>query len=312
MFYQHLFWFFGHPEVYILLLPAFGLISSVVSGIVQLVLFGNLSMILAMSCISLLGSIVWAHHMFTAGLISDTRAYFMSVTMIISIPTGSKIFNWLCTYLGSNAIFSMITTSAVFFVPIFLLMFTIGGSTGIILGSTIVDIGLHDTYYVVTHFHFVLSLGTVIAILVGLSFFSDYLLVASYVLISPITRITPVISQLFSPIHTVHIYTALDIIFGTCHNVQLIVQHFILIVQIYQMSQDIRTHDMNDNNRSTINTINTSYLSSITNGTVLTYGTQQWNTYFIISKTSCNIISSLVTSIIPDNSTDSSLVFFLA
>jgi hypothetical protein len=123
--------------------------------------------------------------MFTAGLISDTRAYFMSVTMIISIPTGSKIFNWLSTYLGSNAIFSMISTSAVFFVPIFLVMFTIGGSTGVILGSTIVDIGLHDTYYVVTHFHFVLSLGTVIAILTGYSFFQDYLLpTPSYLLLS--------------------------------------------------------------------------------------------------------------------------------
>merc|ERR1711933_3126 len=154
----------------------FGLTWGVLSGIVQLVLFGNLSMMLAMSCISLLGSIVWAHHMFTSGLISDTRAYFMSVTMIISIPTGSKIFNWLSTYLGSNAIFSMLSTSAVFFVPIFLIMFTIGGSTGIILGSTIVDIGLHDTYYVVTHFHFVLSLGTVIGILTGSSFFQDYLL----------------------------------------------------------------------------------------------------------------------------------------
>lgn len=184
MFYQHLFWFFGHPEVYILVLPAFGSISSVISGIVQLVLFGNLSMILAMSCISLLGSIVWAHHMFTVGLISDTRAYFMSVTMIISIPTGSKIYNWLSTYLGSNAIFSMISTSVVFFVPIFLVMFTIGGSTGVILGSMIVDIGLHDTYYVVTHFHFVLSLGTVIAILTITSFLQDYLLsVPSYVLV---------------------------------------------------------------------------------------------------------------------------------
>merc|ERR1711976_1097512 len=132
---------------------------------VQLVLFGNLSMILAMSCISLLGSIVWAHHMFTVGLISDTRAYFMSVTMIISIPTGSKIFNWLSTYLGSNAMFSMISTSAIFFVPIFLMMFTIGGSTGIILGSSIVDIGLHDTYCVVTHFLFFFGLFFVIVIL---------------------------------------------------------------------------------------------------------------------------------------------------
>merc|ERR1712060_677800 len=185
VFYQHLFWLFGHPEVYILVLPAFGLISSVISGIVQVILFGNISMILAMSCISALGSIVWAHHMFTVGLMSDTRAYFMSVTMIISIPTGSKIFNWLCTYLGSNAIFSMISTSAVFFVPIFLIMFTIGGSTGIILGSAVVDIGLHDTYYVVTHFHFVLSLGTVIAILLGCDFFQDSLLpTPSYLLLS--------------------------------------------------------------------------------------------------------------------------------
>merc|ERR1712032_1387383 len=112
-----------------------------------------------------------AHHMFTVGLISDTRAYFMSVTMIISIPTGSKIFNWLSTYIGSNAALLMITTSVVFFVPIFLIMFTIGGSTGIILGSTIVDIGLHDTYYVVTHFHLVLSLGTIIAILLGCHFY---------------------------------------------------------------------------------------------------------------------------------------------
>jgi heme/copper-type cytochrome/quinol oxidase subunit 1 len=185
VFYQHLFWLFGHPEVYILVLPAFGLISSVLSGIVQVILFGNISMILAMSCISALGSIVWAHHMFTIGLISDTRAYFMSVTMIISIPTGSKIFNWLCTYLGSNAIFNMISTSAVFFVPIFLIMFTIGGSTGIILGSAVVDIGLHDTYYVVTHFHFVLSLGTVIAIFIGLTYFQDSLLpTPSYLLLS--------------------------------------------------------------------------------------------------------------------------------
>lgn len=133
-------------------------------------------MILAMSCISLLGSIVWAHHMFTAGLISDTRAYFMSVTMIISIPTGTKVFNWFSTYIGSNAIFSMITTSVVFFVIIFLIMFTIGGSTGIILGSTVIDIGLHDTYYVVTHFHLVLSLGTVIGILLGCYYLQDYLL----------------------------------------------------------------------------------------------------------------------------------------
>jgi len=176
VFYQHLLWFFGHPEVYILILPAFGLISMILSGLIQIILFGNQSMILAMSCISILGSVVWAHHMFTVGMESDTRAYFTAVTMMISLPTGSKIFNWLCTYLGTNASLIQIRTSAVFFVPIFLLMFTIGGSTGVILGNICVDIALHDTYYVVTHFHFVLSLGTVIAIFSGVMFFQDQLL----------------------------------------------------------------------------------------------------------------------------------------
>ena len=103
VFYQHLFWFFGHPEVYILVLPAFGLISMILSGLIQVIIFGNQSMILAMSCISILGSVVWSHHMFTIGMESDTRAYFTVVTMMISLPTGSKIFNWLCTYLGINA-----------------------------------------------------------------------------------------------------------------------------------------------------------------------------------------------------------------
>merc|ERR1711862_18112 len=176
VFYQHLFWFFGHPEVYILILPAFGIISMILSGLIQAILFGNHSLILAMSCISILGSVVWAHHMFTVGMEMDTRAYFTTVTMMISLPTGSKIFNWLCTYLGTNASLLQIRTSAVFFVLIFLLMFTIGGSTGIILGNAAVDIALHDTCYVVTHFHFVLSLGTVIAIFSGIMFFQDQLL----------------------------------------------------------------------------------------------------------------------------------------
>ena len=176
VFYQHLFWFFGHPEVYILILPAFGLISMILSGLIQVIIFGNQSMILAMSCISILGSVVWSHHMFTVGMESDTRAYFTVVTMMISLPTGSKIFNWLCTYLGTNASLLQIRTSAVFFVLIFLLMFTIGGSTGVILGNGVVDIALHDTYYIVTHFHFILSLGTVIAIFSGIMFFQDQLL----------------------------------------------------------------------------------------------------------------------------------------
>ena len=170
--YQHLFWFFGHPEVYILIIPAFGIISIIISGIAQKIIFGNQSMILAMSCISILGSVVWGHHMYTVGLESDTRAYFTAVTMLISLPTGTKIFNWLCTYLG-NAPLLQIKTSSALFGLIFLLMFTIGGSTGIILGNAGVDLRLHDTYYVVAHFHFVLSLGAVIGIFSGIMFFQE-------------------------------------------------------------------------------------------------------------------------------------------
>merc|ERR1711887_239350 len=170
--YQHLFWFFGHPEVYILIIPAFGIISIVISGIAQKIIFGNQSMILAMSCICILGSVVWGHHMYTVGMESDTRAYFTVVTIMISLPTGTKIFNWLCTYLN-NAPLLHIRTSAALFALIFLLMFTIGGSTGVILGNAIVDIPLHDTYYVVAHFHFVLSLGAVIAIFSGIMYFAN-------------------------------------------------------------------------------------------------------------------------------------------
>ena len=123
----------------------------------------------AMSCISLLGSVVWGHHMYTVGLETDTRAYFTGVTILISLPTGTKIFNWLSTYLGNPPLLHLKTTSG-FFGLLFLLMFTIGGSTGIILGNAAVDLGLHDTYYVVAHFHFVLSLGAVIAIFSGIIF----------------------------------------------------------------------------------------------------------------------------------------------
>merc|ERR1712166_132018 len=172
VFYQHLFWFFGHPEVYILIIPAFGIISIVISGITQKIIFGNQSMILAMSCISLLGSVVWGHHMYTVGLETDTRAYFSGVTILISLPTGTKIFNWLSTYLGNPSLLYLKISSA-FFGLLFLLMFTIGGSTGIILGNAAVDLGLHDTYYVVAHFHFVLSLGAVIAIFSGIIFIGE-------------------------------------------------------------------------------------------------------------------------------------------
>jgi heme/copper-type cytochrome/quinol oxidase subunit 1 len=168
--YQHLFWFFGHPEVYILIIPAFGVISIVISGISQKIIFGNQSMIFAMCCIALLGSVVWGHHMYTVGMETDTRAYFTGVTILISLPTGTKIFNWLSTYLGNAPLFFISTN---YFALLFLLMFTMGGSTGVILGNAAVDLALHDTYYVVAHFHFVLSLGAVIAIFAGILYFSS-------------------------------------------------------------------------------------------------------------------------------------------
>jgi len=175
--YQHFFWFFGHPEVYILIIPAFGIISQVISSLSQTILFGNQSMVLAMCCISVLGSLVWGHHIYTLGLEADTRAYFTAVTMMISLPTGTKILNWLCTVLGHY--FNINVSSVSAFLLIFLIMFTIGGSTGVVLGNAAMDVALHDTYYVVAHFHFVLSLGAVLALFLGIFFFQETIF-ASY------------------------------------------------------------------------------------------------------------------------------------
>jgi len=205
--YQHLFWFFGHPEVYILILPSFGLINYQLSALTSNYIFGTISMILALISILLFGSIVWSHHMFTVNLESDTNLYFTILTLIIAIPTGTKLYNWLYVTASSSSNISSLNSSSLLplaLAYIFLIIVIQGGVTGVVLGNNILDLQLHDTYYVVSHFHYILSVATVVSIVLTLYYLSSYF---------NALRVTPTLSSALTSYSITTVFILLNSIF---------------------------------------------------------------------------------------------------